>query len=145
MRMSAFGGFWKLSFRFARPSTHSDAKRRTSAFCCSVPSRNAIEMVSPDTHLLSLTSAAFVLPVLGAGALNHAKHHFLSSAMFHSYTLPQKSRRLTCNRRLIKRVSRKRVMTLLPRRCSRAQRAAISASPIETQNGTTCYLIECAL
>src|SRR4051794_254582 len=46
------------------------------AFCDSVPSRNEIEIVAPFSHLLSLTRAALVSPLVGIGAANQAKHHF---------------------------------------------------------------------
>jgi hypothetical protein len=34
--------------------------------------------VSPDCHLLPLTKAAFVAPVVGGAAAYHEKHHFFS-------------------------------------------------------------------
>ena len=36
---------------------------------------DGIEILAFFGHLLSLTSAAFAVPVVGAGAANHEKHH----------------------------------------------------------------------
>src|SRR5262249_29117721 len=78
MRMSVFGGACQLNWRFARFLIQSGAKRRTRAFCSSVPSRNEIEIDAPLFHLLPLTRAALAAPVDGGAAANHAKHHLLS-------------------------------------------------------------------
>src|ERR1044072_5295411 len=75
MRMSVSGGSSQLNSRLARFVIQIGANLRTKAFCCSVPSRNEIEITEFSGHLLSLTKAALVAPVVGAGASNHAKHH----------------------------------------------------------------------
>src|SRR3954470_12454325 len=67
----------QLKFRLASPSIHPTAYFFTNAFCSSVPSRNAMVMVAPGSHLLLLTRAALALPSLGGSAANHAKHHCL--------------------------------------------------------------------
>src|SRR5436190_4788764 len=63
------------------------AKRRTKAFCASVPSRKEIEIVSPGCHLLFLTRAAFAAPVVGGAAANHAKHHLSALSIVSSLAL----------------------------------------------------------
>src|SRR4051794_30566049 len=74
IRMSVFGPCSQLKVRLAW-SSHSFAYRFTSAFWSAVPSRKDIEILAFSGHLLSLTSAALVCPVVGGAAWNHAKHH----------------------------------------------------------------------
>jgi hypothetical protein len=75
MGMSVFGGSSHAKRKFARCMVHSGANFRTSAFCSSVPSMKDIEIVSPDCHFDPLTRAALACELVGAGALNQAKHH----------------------------------------------------------------------
>src|SRR4029434_1211001 len=58
----ASGPSTQLKFKLASPSIHPVANLLTNAFCSSVPSRKAIVMTAPGSHLLSLTSAALELP-----------------------------------------------------------------------------------
>src|SRR5208337_1767451 len=76
IRMSVSLSLRKSRVRFARPgAVHWRATLRTRSCTPGSPSRKETVMVSPDAHLVFLTSAARSAPLALGFCANQVKHH----------------------------------------------------------------------